>query len=186
MERVGGNSAIPVDVRVIAATHRVLEQMIADGTFRDDLFFRISEVSLTLPPLKDRDGDAVLLANVLVARHGGERTLRFSNSCLAAIESWSWPGNIRELENRIKRACIMVDGSTINAADLELDARTEAEETPLNLKLVRAQAERAAIVQALGRCQKNLSQTAHLLGISRPTLYNLLDKHALAERSSDD
>jgi two-component system NtrC family response regulator len=158
--------------------------MIVDGAFRDDLYFRISEVSLTLPPLKDRDGDAVLIANALLARHRGDRSIRFSNSCLAAIESWSWPGNIRELVNRIKRACIMVDGPLIKSSDLELEGQSE--EMQLNLKLVRARAERGAIVQALGRSQNNLSQTARSLGVSRPTLYNLLDKHGLAERSNDD
>jgi two-component system NtrC family response regulator len=184
VERVGSNSTIPVDVRVVSATHRGVEDMIADGTFREDLFFRISEVALVLPPLKEREGDAVLLANALVSRYAKERTLRFSSACLAVIESWSWPGNIRELENRIKRACIMVDGPTINAEDLELEAQTE--ESPLNLKLVRAQAERTAVVQALGRCQNNLSQTARLLGVSRPTLYNLLEKHGFSEHTTDD
>ncbi len=186
VERVGSNNTIPVDVRVVSATHHVLEDMSSDGDFREDLYFRISEVALSLPPLKDRDGDAVLLAKALVARYANERPLRLSNSCLAAIESWSWPGNIRELENRIKRACIMVDGSTINAADLELDTRTEDEKTPRSLKLVRAEAERAAIGEALGRCPNNMTQAARLLGVSRPTLYSLLRKHGLAEGTTDD
>ncbi len=186
VERVGSNNTIPVDVRVVSATHHVLEDMIRDGDFREDLYFRISEVALSLPPLKDRDGDAVLLAKALVARYANERPLRLSNSCLAAIESWSWPGNIRELENRIKRACIMVDGSTINADDLELDARTEDEKTPQSLKLVRAEAERAAIGEALSRCPNNMTQAARLLGVSRPTFYSLLKKHGLAKGTTDD
>jgi two-component system NtrC family response regulator len=151
--------------------------MIAGGQFREDLYFRIGEITVTLPPLRERAGDVILLARTLVNRYAGERNLRLSKDCMAAMEAWSWPGNIRELENRIKRACIMADGRFITPRDLDLTP--DEDQAPLNLKEVRAEAERQAILRALGRCNDNVSQAARLLGISRPTLYNLFSKHGL-------
>ncbi|MFW6094056.1 MAG: PEP-CTERM-box response regulator transcription factor [Pseudomonadota bacterium] len=177
VERVGGNTEIPVDVRVVSATHRNLDTMITERTFREDLYFRIGEISLFLPPLRERKGDALLLAKSLVEEHGAERNLRLSKDCMAAMENWPWPGNVRELENRIKRACIMAEGRFITPRDL--DIAVEQEEAPLNLKEVRAEAERHAIRRALSRCNDNVSQAARLLGVSRPTLYNLFAKHGL-------
>jgi two-component system NtrC family response regulator len=184
VERVGGTAEIPVDVRVISATHRDIDGMIAANQFREDLYFRIGEISVTLPPLRDRPGDVILLARALVARHAAGRNLRLSKDCMAAMEAWNWPGNIRELENRIKRACIMAEGRFITPRDLDL--AVEEDLAPLNLKEVRAQAERQAIMRALNRCNENVSQAARLLGISRPTLYNLFAKHGLTVEASHD
>jgi len=184
VERVGGTAEIPVDVRVISATHRDVDGMIAASQFREDLYFRIGEISVTLPPLRDRPGDVILLARALVARHAAGRNLRLSKDCMAAMEAWNWPGNIRELENRIKRACIMAEGRFITPRDLDL--AVEEDLAPLNLKEVRAQAERQAIMRALNRCNENVSQAARLLGISRPTLYNLFAKHGLTVEASHD
>ncbi|MEQ8783436.1 MAG: PEP-CTERM-box response regulator transcription factor [Roseibium album] len=184
VERVGSTSEIPVDVRVISATHRDLEAMQQDNSFREDLYFRIGEITLRLPPLRERKGDVILLANNLLSRHMGERRLQLSSEATSALESWSWPGNIRELENRIKRACIMADGPYISARDLELVE--EEDDAPLNLKQVRAEAEREAIIRALQRSRNNVSQAARLLGISRPTLYNLFSKYGVSAESDDD
>ncbi len=178
IERVGGTQPIGVDVRVVSATHRAIDEMVASGTFREDLFFRVSEIAITVPALRDRNGDAVLIARALVQKHMGNRTLRLSAAAVAAIEGHGWPGNVRELENRVKRACIMADGSQIQAADLEL-APAELSDEPLNLREVRDAAERTALLRSLNRSSGNLTQAAKLLGISRPTLYNLLAKHEI-------
>ena len=178
VERVGGTAEIPVDVRVVSATHRDVRGMIIERSFREDLYFRIAEITLTLPPLRERGGDVMLLGKALVARNRGDRNIQLSKDCMAAMEAWPWPGNIRELENRIKRACIMSEGRFITPRDLEI--AVDEEDAPLNLKEVRAEAERQAIVRALNRSNENVSQAARLLGISRPTLYNLLAKHGLA------
>ncbi|MDZ7669258.1 MAG: sigma 54-interacting transcriptional regulator [Gammaproteobacteria bacterium] len=126
VERVGSTKEIPVDVRVISATHQDIADMIGANAFREDLYFRIGEITLTLPPLRDRDGDIILLARALVDRYQGSRALQLSSDCMAAMESWPWPGNIREMENRIKRACIMADGRYLTAEDLELAATEDA------------------------------------------------------------
>ncbi len=180
LERVGGNQSIAVNVRVLAATHRPLLEMIEEGDFREDLYFRLSEISLTIPPLKDREGDALLLAQVFVQKFARGRNLHFSTDSRKAIENWDWPGNIRELENRIKRACIMSENTVILPEDLELPvSQKNVEEVPLNLRQVREEAEQRAIVRALGHCENNLTKAARLLGVSRPTLYNLLEKYDL-------
>jgi two-component system NtrC family response regulator len=184
VERVGGTTEIPVNVRVISATHRDIQTMIASRQFREDLYFRIGEITVTLPPLRDRTGDVILLARALVARHAAGRNLRLSKDCMAAMEAWGWPGNIRELENRIKRACIMAEGRFITPKDLDLSV--EQDEAPLNLKEVRSLAERQAILRALNRCNDNVSQAARLLGISRPTLYNLFTKHGLTMEANHE
>ena len=177
VERVGSNTGIDVDVRVISATHRPLEDLITSGEFREDLFFRISEIALNLPPLAERDGDAVLIAKALMARHA-TKPLKLSPDAMQALESWEWPGNVRELENRVKRACILSDGPLVTALDLELEAPEHGGE-PLNLREVRALAEKQAINRALERTDKNISKAARLLGISRPTLYNLFARYEI-------
>ncbi len=191
IERVGGHTAIEVDVRVVSATHRIIDEAIDAQEFRSDLYYRISEINITLPPLRARDGDALLLANAFIRRFAPDRSLTLSADAGRAIETWNWSGNVRELENRVKRACIMCDDAQINATDLELVPSQQPERTlPLNLKEVREVAERDAVVRALAHSSSNLAQASRLLGISRPTLYNLLkkfqlDAHADTEQAAD-
>jgi two-component system NtrC family response regulator len=180
VERVGGREEIPVDVRVIGATHQDLPRLIEDGRFREDLYYRISEISLRIPPLRERTGDAVLLARHFLdpfAREHGRPIRGFSEDALAAIETYHWPGNARELENRVKRAVIMAEGNRLSADDLELALPDEA--IPLNLRQVREEAERRAIERALALFNGNVSQAADILGVSRPTLYDLVKKYDL-------
>ncbi len=182
IERIGGREEIPVDVRVICATHRDLAQRVASGDFREDLYYRINEATIQVPALRDRQGDAVLLAKAFLARFAeqfNKPVKGFSNAALLAIEAYSWPGNVRELENRVKRAIIMADGSTVGPEDLELEGREE-DDYPLNLREVRESAEKAAIQRALAFTENNISKTAERLGLTRPTLYNLLKKYDIA------
>ncbi len=180
IERVGGHTAIEIDVRVISATHRDVDEVIASQEFREDLYYRISEISISIPPLRERNGDAMLLANAFIQRSAPDRSLTLSADAVQAIESWHWNGNVRELENRIKRACIMCEDSQIYAADLELAPAEESQRAaPLNLKEAREAAERDTVTRALAHCQSNLAKASRLLGISRPTLYNLLKKFQL-------
>ena len=179
VERIGGRQQIGVDVRIVCATNQNLEQMIADGTFREDLYYRLSEMVVNIPPLRDRSNDAELLAHSFMARFNKEhgRSVRgFGSEALAVLESHSWPGNVRELENRIKRAVIMADGNRITPLDLDL---ADPEEIPevLNLAQAREEVERREIPRALSRAEGNISQAAKLLGISRPTLYDLMRHH---------
>ncbi|OJZ21632.1 MAG: PEP-CTERM-box response regulator transcription factor [Thiobacillus sp. 65-29] len=181
IERLGGRGEIPVDVRVVCATHRDLGEMIRSGSFREDLYYRLSEISITLPPLRQRTGDAVLLARnflELQARELGRNLKGFTTDALDALEAHAWPGNVRELENLIKRAAIMADGSLLTAADLGL-APPHAEPPPFNLRLVREEAERAAVRRALTHSDGSVAQAAELLGVSRPTLYDLMTKIGL-------
>ncbi len=157
--------------------------MIAEGTFREDLFYRLAEVVVKIPSLAERPGDAVLLAKAFLKRFAREmnpQVTRFAPDALAAIDAWPWPGNVRELENRVKRAVIMADGKLISAEDLDL---TEAEEEEgaqaLNLKCAREKSDRKVIRHALARTEGNISSTARMLGISRPTLYDLLKQYDL-------
>ena len=178
VERIGGRKEIPVNVRILCATHQNLQVLIEKGLFREDLYYRISELVLDIPPLKEREGDALLLAKSFLNLWGKQynsSAVSFSPGAIAAIEAYDWPGNVRELESRVKRAAIMVDGSQIAAEDLELSA-TKAEPIPLNLKEVREEAERRAIIRALGYSNYNMSDAASALGITRPTLYNLIEK----------
>lgn len=180
IERVGGREEIPVDVRVIGATHQDLGHLIEEGRFREDLYYRLSEISLRIPPLRERTGDAVLLARHFLDLFGREhgRSLRgFTEDALAAIESYPWPGNARELENRVKRAVIMAENNRITAEDLELLVPEES--MPLNLRQVREEAERRAIERALALYNGNVSRAADILGVSRPTLYDLVKKYDL-------
>jgi len=177
LERVGGHALIEVDVRVVCATHRPIADMLASKAFRDDLYFRLAEITLNVAPLREREGDAVLLAHAFLQRSAPTRKLRFSDEAIASLGRWTWPGNVRELENRVKRASIIADGSLISSADLDLKPADSADaDLPLNLKQVRDEAELKAVNIALTRSGHNLAQAARLLGISRPTLYSLLEK----------
>jgi two-component system NtrC family response regulator len=181
IERIGGRSEIPVDVRIVCATHQSLTDQIATGKFREDLYYRLAEIVVEIPPLRARKGDATLLAHNFVRRFGTEQrrgAMTLLPDAVAAIESQEWPGNVRQLENIVKRAVIMADGSTIGAADLGFDAG-ETEGSALNLRQVREEAERTAVLRVLGRVNGNLSKAAELLGVSRPTLYDLMDRFGL-------
>lgn len=182
IERVGSRRSIAVDTRVVCATHQNLEQMIVDGRFREDLYYRLAEIVVRIPSLAERPGDAALLAKVFLQRFAAEMNPQvkgFAADALAAIDAWGWPGNVRELENRVKRAVIMADGKLVGAADLDLAEPDDGAAAGLNLKAAREQADRKAIRHALARSEGNISSTARLLGISRPTLYDLLKQYDL-------
>ena len=181
IERIGGRTEIPVDVRVVCATHRDLPELIASGAFREDLYYRINEATINVPPLKERQGDAALLGRVFLERFVQQlkRPIKgFSSTAILAIESYDWPGNVRELENRVKRAVIMADGVTVTEEDLELDDG-DVDPQPFNLREVREKAESRAILRALSLTDNNVSRTAEMLGVTRPTLYNLMRKYAI-------
>jgi two-component system NtrC family response regulator len=181
--RVGGRTEIPVDVRVVCATHQNLEQRISEGLFREDLYYRISEVTVRIPALRERDGEAVVIANHLLdtqARRHNKAGMAFTTEALAAISAHGWPGNVRELENRVKRAVIMAEGRQIAPEVLELKRAGDGEEPiPFNLREVRDTAESQALVRALHHAGGNVSQAAELLGITRPTFYALVKKHQI-------
>ena len=180
IERVGGREEIPVDVRVVCATHRNLKEMIGQGSFREDLYFRLAEIVLEIPPLRKRPGDPSLLAHAFVRRFSEEQrrgSLTLSPEAIDAIEAHPWTGNVREMENCVKRAVIMAEGTIIGPADLELNAEVRSED--LNLRQVRDSAEKQAVMRVLGRTDGNMSKAAEMLGISRPTLYELLDRFGL-------
>ena len=178
IERVGGHVPIPVNVRIVCATHQNLREKIEKGEFREDLFYRVSEIPLEIPPLRDRDGDIIVLARYFFDKFNADqgRKLRgFSKDSISAMESYGWPGNVRELQNRIKRAVIMSDGKHITASDLELD-RVTTENMNFNLKDIREKVERQAIVRAMSHANGKVAPAAELLGVSRPTLYDLIKK----------
>ena len=184
IERIGGRQPIAVDTRIVCATHQDLDAMTADGRFREDLYYRLAEIVVTIPSLVERSGDAVLLARHFVNRFGrelnpGVQTL--SADAIDAVDAYGWPGNVRELENRIKRAVIMADGKSVTAADLDLPSKAAAQQhsLPINLRAAREVADRKAIRQAMSRSDNNISGAAKLLGISRPTLYDLLKQYRL-------
>ncbi|MEN8178077.1 MAG: PEP-CTERM-box response regulator transcription factor [Pseudomonadota bacterium] len=181
IERIGSREELPVDVRVICATNQNLDEMIKAGNFREDLFYRISEVTIDIPPLRSRAGDAVLLAWAFLEKYatkGTQKVTGFTKSALQAIEDYAWPGNVRELENRIKRAVVMTDGPQITADELLLNT-AQGDGMPLNIREVREKAEATAILRALNHVKGNVSKAAELLGISRPTLYDLINKYDL-------
>ena len=181
IERIGGRKPIPVDTRIVCATHQDLDSMIKAGSFREDLYYRLAEIVIRIPSLAERHGDAILLAKHflnLFSREMNPQVKGLAPAALAAIDRWPWPGNVRELENRIKRAVIMADGKMITAEDLDLETE-EQDSLPVNLKSAREQADRRAIRQALARSENNISNTAKLLGISRPTLYDLMKQYGL-------
>ena len=182
IERIGSRESIPVDTRIVCATHQDLEAMIADGRFREDLFYRLAEIVVKIPSLAERSGDATLLAKAFLNRYAKEMNPRvrgFASDALAAIDAWPWPGNVRELENRVKRAVIMADEKLIHAVDLDLADPDEQVINALNLKTARERADRKVIRHALARSEGNISSTAKMLGISRPTLYDLLKQYDL-------
>ncbi|BAL23402.1 PEP-CTERM-box response regulator transcription factor [Azoarcus sp. KH32C] len=181
IERLGGRGEIPVDVRVICATHRDLKALISTGQFREDLYYRLAEIVIDIPPLRDREGDAGLLAHAFVQRYAaelGRGSLHLGDDAVASIEAHNWPGNIRELENCLKRAVIMTETSRISAQDLGLD-KVEDNLEHLNLRQVRDEAERRAVVRVLARTNGNIARAADVLGISRPSLYDLMNRFGL-------
>jgi len=181
IERVGGREEIPVDVRIVCATHQNLQELIETNQFRKDLYYRLSEILIKIPPLQDRLGDAVLLAHFFKNKFSAQEkmpSLNFSQEALAAIESHQWPGNIREMENCIKRAVIMADDVQISAEDLGLEI-PKAQIKPINLRQVREDADRNALVQTMARVNGNIAKAAELLGVSRPTIYDLMNRHGI-------
>lgn len=181
VERIGGREEIPVDVRIVCATHQNLKDMMDQARFREDLYYRLSEIVIDIPALRNRDGDSLLLARAFLAKFTEQQskpTMHFSEEAAEAIEAHAWPGNVRQLENAVKRAVIMAEGSRIARDDLGLSSDVVKPE-PVNLRQVRDEAERKAVVRALGRTDGNLVKAAELLGVSRPTLYDLLNRYGL-------
>jgi len=181
IERIGGRQEIPIDVRIISATHQNLEAHINKGKFRLDLYYRISEIVIDIPPLREREGDAIVIAIAFLKKYcmlHNKKIKNFTAEALAAIEAYLWPGNIRELENKIKRAVILSDDVNITSKDLEIEKNTNTT-MHVNLKEVRESAEIIAIKNALIHCKNNVSNTAKLLGITRPTLYSLIEKYGI-------
>ena len=185
IERIGGRAEIAVDVRVVCATHRDLPALIQQGDFREDLYYRINEATIRVPPLRERQGDSLLLARAFLERFATQfkRPVKgFMPQAVEALEAYNWPGNVRELENRVKRAVIMADGNQVSLEDLELPGLEDAaEQEPFNLREVRERAESQAILRALARTDGNVSKTSELLGVTRPTLYNLMKKYAIGD-----
>ena len=185
IERIGGRAEIAVDVRVVCATHRDLPALIQQGDFREDLYYRINEATIRVPPLRERQGDSLLLARAFLERFATQfkRPVKgFMPQAVEALEAYNWPGNVRELENRDKRAVIMADGNQVSLEDLELPGLEDAaEQEPFNLREVRERAESQAILRALARTDGNVSKTSELLGVTRPTLYNLMKKYAIGD-----
>lgn len=182
VDRIGGVQPVPVDVRVVCATHRDVKDLICQGAFREDLYYRISEVTLDVPALRNRGGDALVIAQSLIKSLGKQMDrahLTFSQDAINAINSHPWPGNVREMINKVKRAIIMAESKRVTAADLELNGDEQSMDGLLNLRQVRETAERNAINQALYTSHYNMAQAARLLGITRPTLYNLTDKYKI-------
>jgi len=182
IERVGGREEIPVDVRVVCATHQNLPTQITEGVFREDLYYRISEITIDIPPLRERKGGRLILARTLLEKFSAQqgRSFKgFSTDAKNAIQSYPWPGNVRELENKIKGAIIMAEGKQVTAADLGLGG-IESSPPSVNLREVRRDAEGHAIKRALIHSSGNISQAAKMLGITRPTLYDLMEKYAIS------
>ncbi|MDH5570726.1 MAG: PEP-CTERM-box response regulator transcription factor [Gammaproteobacteria bacterium] len=180
VERVGGREEIPVNVRVVCATHQNLEEKIEKGEFREDLYYRINEIPINIPPLKEREGDVLLLARScldLFNKEQGKKIKGFTKEAIIAIENHEWPGNVRELKNRIKRAVIMADTKQITAEDLELSVPEDhSDNSVFDLREVRESAEREIIIKALNNTNGKVAPAAELLGVSRPTLYDLIQK----------
>ena len=186
IERVGGREEIPVDVRIVCATHRDLKAQIQAGAFREDLYYRLAEIVIEIPPLRDRDGDATYLAHAFAqrfAKDNGRRTPMIPDDALSAIEAHRWPGNVRELENCIKRAVIMADGDCITAVDLGL-AVADEDLSIFNLRHVREEAERTAVLKVIARTNGNIARAAEILGVSRPSLYDLLGRFGLKKENA--
>lgn len=190
IERIGGRNEIPVDVRVVCATHQDLKQQIADQRFREDLYYRLAEIVVNVPPLRQRQGDSVLLANAFLRRFAQDQrrgTLSFTDGAIAAIENHAWPGNVRELVNAVKRATIMADSGRVTADDLALAGANESESDAggqpgsLDLRAAREAAERQVVLTALSRSGGNISGAAEMLGVSRPTFYDLMNRLSIKQ-----
>jgi two-component system NtrC family response regulator len=184
IERIGGRQEIPVDVRIVCATHQDLAAQIKDGRFREDLYYRLAEIVVNIPPLRERVGDAALLAHAFVRRFAQEQkrgSLGLADEAVNAIEAHPWPGNVRELASCVKRAVIMADGNQIAAEDLGLASQSteEGSEPSFDLRAARDAAEKRTIIAALGRVNGNIVKAAELLGVSRPTLYDLMHRLSL-------
>lgn len=182
VERLGGRQEIPVDVRIVCATHQDLKTLIKEGRFREDLFYRLAEIVINIPPLRERTGDPALLAHAFVRRFANEQnagSMTLTEDAVRAIEAHPWPGNVRELENCIKRAVIMADGPQITRDDIGLENTEGAEPEFIDLRRIRDDAERSAVVTALGRANGNVVRAAEILGVSRPTLYDLMHRLGL-------
>jgi two-component system NtrC family response regulator len=190
IERIGGRHPIQVDVRIVCATNQDLEAKMRQGSFREDLFYRLNAVTLRVPPLRDRAGDPVLLASFFLRKFAaqfGRRIKGFSADAIAAMSAYYWPGNVRDLENRVKRAVVMSEGRLIVASDLELPTAEDGIATDdglqLDLRKARMRAEREVVQKAMTQSNGTISTAAKLLGISRPTLYALLETHGLGSIS---
>ena len=184
IERIGGRKEISIDVRIVCATHQDLRALIKENRFREDLYYRLAEIVVSIPPLRERHGDAALLAHAFVRRFAAEQNrgpMTLREDAVRMIESYPWPGNVRELENCIKRAVIMSDGNQISADDIGLDSDGNDMETVLDLRLVREEAEKRVIISALGRADGNVLKAAEILGISRPTLYDFMHRFGLRQ-----
>lgn len=185
IERIGGREEIPVDVRIVCATHRDLKAQIHAGVFREDLYYRLAGIVVEIPALREREGDATLLAHAFAqrfARDNARRSLVLADDALSAIEAHRWPGNVRELENCMKRAVIMAEGDCITAADLGLQTPDDSLEH-LNLRQVRDEAERGAVLKVMARTNGNVARAAEILGVSRPSLYDLLGRFGLKKEN---
>jgi two-component system NtrC family response regulator len=181
IERIGGRTEIPIDVRIVCATHQDLKSLVQQGRFREDLFYRLSEIVLRIPSLRERSGDSALLAHHFRNRFcmsEGRPSMALSEAALAAIEQYPWPGNVRELEHCIRRAVIMADGPRIGVADLDLPG-VVGQESPVNLRQARDAAEYEVMVMALARADNCIAKAAELLGVSRPTVYDLMNYHGI-------
>jgi two-component system NtrC family response regulator len=185
IERIGGREQIKVDARVIAATNRDLKQAMKEGTFREDLYFRLGVITIPLPPLREREGDTVLLANAFLRRYAAENKKKltgFTSQAVSALQEYPWPGNVRELENRLKRAVIMAEGTKITPVDLELEAPPEDKREGVSLKEAREALEKEIVTRALTRNSDNVTRAAGELGVSRPTLYELMEKLGIGRK----
>ena len=192
IERIGGRQEIPVDVRVVCATHQDLQSLIKQQLFREDLYYRLAEIVVNIPPLRQRQGDALLLAHAFLRRFAQDqrRSLSFSEDAMVAIDRHAWPGNVRQLLNAIKRAAIMAEGGRVTAEDIGLPgddaAEGEAETTPvLDLRKAREAAERQVVLAALARSAGGVAKAAEMLGVSRPTLYDLMHRLAIRQQVGD-
>jgi two-component system, NtrC family, response regulator len=183
IERIGGRQEIPVDVRIVCATHQDLKALTKESRFREDLYYRLAEIVINIPPLRERVGDPALLAHAFVRRFAHEQnrsSMHLSDDAVRAIEAHPWPGNIRELENCVKRAVIMADGNQISLDEIGLAPPPAEQDTAsLDLRTIRDEAEKRAIIAALGRVNGNIVKAAELLGVSRPTLYDLMHRLGL-------
>lgn len=182
IERVGGRKEIAVDLRVVCATNKNLEQMVKDGLFREDLYYRICEIVIEIPPLRERGGDSVVIANHMLKKYSeslNQKKMVFSDEAISAIEAYPWPGNIREVENKVKRAVVMADGKIVTADDLAIASDLKSINV-INLKEARKRAEVEAISSALNITEQNVTAAAKMLGVSRPTLYDMMKKYKMS------